>query len=290
MSDVKRITIVGAGAIGSSLAFLLAKAGHQVSVVARGERLAQLRRDRAIVTVEGDRAVVEVVETVRSADLILVPVRPWQIDALLPMLKASTAPVMFMFNAWSELPALREAVGRDRFSWAFPAIVAALRDGKLEVRVVPRALERVQITTLGAMSDFRPSWLDGWAQTFTAAGIPTVECSDMEAWLATHAAVMTPLMTAGVTSMTRSLSWVEAVGVVDAWRSGFAQVRQRGLEVTPSSVTALASTPRWLLGAALWLASRFGALRPLGENGAEEPAFLRASMARPSLAQGDRTQ
>ncbi len=283
MSDVKRITIVGAGAIGSSLAFLLAKAGHQVSVLARGERLAQLRRDRAIVTVEGDRALVEVVETLGSADLILVPVRPWQIDALLPMLKAGTAPVMFMFNAWNELPALREAVGRDRFSWGFPAIVAALRDGKLEVRVVPRALERVQITTLGAMSDFRPSWLDGWAQTFTAAGIPTVECSDMEAWLATHAAVMTPLMTAGVTSMTRGLSWAESVGVVDAWRSGFAQVRQRGLEVTPSTVAALASTPRWLLGAALWCASRVGALRPLGENGAEEPAFLRAAMARPSL-------
>lgn len=281
MSDVKRITIVGAGAIGSSLAFLFAKAGHQVSVLARAERLAQLRRDGAIVTVEGDRAVVEVVETVGSADLILVPVRPWQVDALLPMLKASTAPVMFMFNAWSELPALREAVGRERFSWGFPAIVAALRDGKLEVRVVPRALERVQITTLGAMSDFRPSWLDGWAQTFTAAGLPTVECSDMEAWLATHAVVMTPLMTAGVTSMTRGLAWAEAVGVVDAWRSGFAQVRQRGLEVTPSSVAALASTPRWLLGAALWLASRVGALRPLGENGAEEPAFLRAAMARP---------
>lgn len=280
MSDVKRITIVGAGAIGSSLAFLLAKAGHQVSVLARGERLAQLRRDGAIVTMEGDRAVVEVVEAVGSAELILVPVRPWQVDALLPMLKASTAPVMFMFNAWSELPALREAVGRERFSWGFPAIVAALRDGKLEVRVVPRALERVQITTLGPMSDFRPSWLDGWAQTFTAAGLPTVECSDMEAWLATHAVVMTPLMTAGVTSLTRGLSWAESVGVVDWWRSGFAQVRQRGLEVTPSSVAALVSTPRWLLGAALWCASRVGALRPLGENGAEEPAFLRAAMAR----------
>ena len=241
-------------------------------------------------TVQGDRAVVEVVQSVGSADLILVPVRPWQIDALLPMLKPSTAPVMFMFNAWSELPQLREAVGRDTFSWGFPAIVAAVRDGKLEVRVVPRALERVQITTLGAMSDFRPPWLDGWARTFTDAGVPTVECSDMEAWLATHAAVMTPLMMAGVTSMTRGLTWAEAVGVVDEWRGGFARVRQRGLEVTPASVCALASTPRWMLGVALWCASRVGALRPLGENGAEEPAFLRASMLRPSLAPGARTQ
>lgn len=290
MTDVKRVSVVGAGAIGSSLAFLLSKAGHQVSVVARGERLAQLRRDGAIVTVQGDRAVVEVVEAVGAADLILVPVRPWQIEALLPMLKASTAPVMFIFNAWNELPALREAVGRERFSWGFPAIVAALREGKLEVRVVPRALERVQITTLGAMSDFRPAWLAGWAQTFTAAGIPTVECSDMEAWLATHTAVMTPLMTAGVTSMARGLTWAEAVGVANEWRSGFAMVRRRGLEVTPASVAALASTPRWLLGAALWFASRLGALRPLGENGPEEPAFLRAAMARPSLAPGGRTQ
>jgi len=60
VSDVKRITVVGAGAIGNSLAFHLAKAGHQVTVVARGERLAQVRRDGAIVTVQGARAAVDV--------------------------------------------------------------------------------------------------------------------------------------------------------------------------------------------------------------------------------------
>lgn len=43
------IAIVGPGDIGSTFAFQLAQAGHDVTVVARRARLAQLRRDGAVV-------------------------------------------------------------------------------------------------------------------------------------------------------------------------------------------------------------------------------------------------
>lgn len=195
------------------------------------------------------------------------------------------APVLFMFNQWDGLQALRDAVGRERFGWGFPAIVAALRDGRLDARVVPRALERLQITTIGGLRDFRPAWLDGWAQAFTSAGLPTVECSDMEAWLATHAALMAPLMAAGVLARARGLAWPEAKAVVDAWREGFGLVRRRGLEVTPSTVEAIARPPRWFMAAAVWLASRLGGLRALGQNGPDEPRFLLEAMARSGLGE-----
>lgn len=282
---MKHVTVVGAGAIGSAVALQLAQAGHPVTVVARGERLAQLQRDGAIVTVGGARTVVQVSEALVPTGLIIVPVRAWQVEALLPSLRASDAPVMFMFNQWDGLQALRDAVGRERFGWGFPAIIAALRDGRLDARVVPRALERLQITTIGALRDFRPPWLDGWAQAFTRAGIPTVECSDMEAWLATHAALMTPMMAAGVLARSRGLAWPEARAVVDAWREGFGLVRRRGLEVTPSTVEAIAKPPRWFMAAALWLASRLGGLRSLGQNGAEEPRFLLEAMGRSGLGE-----
>ncbi|MBL8921790.1 MAG: ketopantoate reductase family protein [Myxococcaceae bacterium] len=282
--QARTLTVVGAGAIGSALALYLSRAGHQVTVVARGERLRQLRADGAIVTTRGERAPVHVADEVAPADLLLVPVRPWQVDALLPPLRAAASPVMFMFNAWTGVPALRDAVGRERFAWGFPAIVAALRAGKLEARVVPRALARLQITSLGALPDFRPAWLDGWAATFTAAGIPTVECDDMQAWLATHAAVMGPLMAAGVIATKRGLSSTEARAVVDAWRAGFTLVRARGLEVTPGALASLINAPAPLLSALLWLASRVGALAPLGDNGADEPRFLLDAMAGDGLA------
>lgn len=262
----------------------LALAGHDVTVVARGSRLEALRADGAIVTVTGQRIPVRVSDSIPACDLVIVPVKRWQVDAVVPMLKACGAPVMFMFNEWRGVQALREAIGRERFAWGFPAIVAALRDGKLEAQVVPRALERLQITTIGALNDFRPAWLDGWAKTFTEAGIPTVECSDMEAWLSTHAAVMAPLMAAGVRAQTR-LTWSDAKAVVHAWREGVRLVRARALEVTPASVDGLVRTPAWLLTFALWLAAKFGALSSLADNGAEEPRFLLEAMAREPGAQ-----
>jgi len=55
-----QIAILGTGAIGSSFAYQLARAGHTVTVIARGARLEQLQRDGAIVLVSGERAAVQV--------------------------------------------------------------------------------------------------------------------------------------------------------------------------------------------------------------------------------------
>ena len=45
MTDALSITIVGAGAIGSAVAFSLARAGFSPKLVARGEAVAAIRRD-----------------------------------------------------------------------------------------------------------------------------------------------------------------------------------------------------------------------------------------------------
>jgi 2-dehydropantoate 2-reductase len=55
-----RIAIVGPGAIGSTFAIQLSETGHDVTVIARGTRLEQLRHVGAIVTVEDDHAAVHV--------------------------------------------------------------------------------------------------------------------------------------------------------------------------------------------------------------------------------------
>ena len=62
-SSRQRIAVFGAGAIGTAFAFELARAGHDVTVVARGARLAQLRGDGGIVTHDGRRADVAVVDS-----------------------------------------------------------------------------------------------------------------------------------------------------------------------------------------------------------------------------------
>ena len=63
-----RIAVIGPGGIGSTVAFELSKAGHDVTVVGRpGSRLEELKRDGAIVKSDGDRAAVEVSEELNEA-------------------------------------------------------------------------------------------------------------------------------------------------------------------------------------------------------------------------------
>jgi 2-dehydropantoate 2-reductase len=86
-----QIAIVGPGGIGSTFAFQLSEAGHDVTVIARGTRLEQLRHAGAIVTVEGERAAVHIsgeFDTTTDWDLVLVTVLASQVDMLLPALSA----------------------------------------------------------------------------------------------------------------------------------------------------------------------------------------------------------
>ena len=60
IEEEMQIAIIGPGGIGSTFAFRLSRAGHDVTVIARGRRLEQLRGDGAIVTADGQRAGIRV--------------------------------------------------------------------------------------------------------------------------------------------------------------------------------------------------------------------------------------
>jgi 2-dehydropantoate 2-reductase len=260
-----RIAIVGTGAIGSTFAYRLAKAGHAVTVVARGARLEQLQRDRAIVLASGERAAVEVHAALDEStpyDLVLVTVLAPQVGAVLPGLRASAArAVMFMFNTFEPIEPLRDAVGAGRFVFGFPAgVFTILRDGKIEPQI--RAG-----TTVGDAA---------WAKTFTDAGIPTVVEEDMHAWLRSHAALVIPLMAIGTVVVRRGagISWREAGSYAEAMDVGFRIVRDFGHSLAPSFVRTLSRLPRALLQGLLWAMSRTKMLRELGELGPAEARML----------------
>ncbi len=73
-----RIAVLGVGGIGSTFAFQLARTGqHEVTAIARpnSARLQQLQRDRGIVNIKGERAAVQVTDTLDEQipyDLVLV--------------------------------------------------------------------------------------------------------------------------------------------------------------------------------------------------------------------------
>lgn len=272
MMRCMKIAVVGPGGIGSTFAFQLAQAGHEVTVVARGKRLEQLQRDEAIVNVSGKRAAVRVSAELDAAtewDLVLVTVLASQVDAVLPALAASAAKaVMFMFNTFEPLGRLRDAVGSARFAFGFPAILASLDDGKLTSKIVTRGM-------LTPVTDA------AWAKVFTDAGIPAVVHPDMESWLRTHAALVVPVMIASVMAHTRQagVSWAEAMNLARAMDEGLRLVRKLGNKITPEPIVVLSRLPMPMVAALLWTVSRQSAIRKVGAAGPGEPRTLIDAMA-----------
>jgi 2-dehydropantoate 2-reductase len=268
IEDGMQIAIIGPGGIGSTFAFQLSRAGHDVTIVARGGRLEQLRRDGAIVKTDGERANVAVAGELDAAtewDLVLVTVLVSQVDALLPTLCRSNAKaVMFMFNTFGSLDRLRDAVGPQRFEFGFPAIVASLRDGRLSSSILRRGMSTTVTDPV-------------WAKVFEDAGIPATVHPDMESWLRTHAAVIVPLAIAGGIAQRRGsgLSKGESVKLSRAMDEGLRLVRHLGNSITPAPMAVVERMPVRALAALLWMLTRLRAFtRTLGVAPADEPRML----------------
>lgn len=262
-----KIAIVGPGGIGSTFALQLARAGHEVTVVARGKRLEQLQRDQAIVTAAGERAPVQVaaaLDTTAAYDLVLVTVLVSQVEAVLPALVASAAKtIMFMFNTFEPFDRLRYAVGEARFAFGFPAILASLEDGKLTTQIISRPMS----TTVTDPQ---------WARVFTDAGIAAVVHPDMESWLRTHAAFVVPVMVASVKAHERraGVSWPEAMTFARAVDEGFRLVRQLGNVITPAPMVVASRLPIRMTAALLWSITRLASIQKSGAAGFGEPRAL----------------
>ncbi|MEV5648244.1 2-dehydropantoate 2-reductase N-terminal domain-containing protein [Nocardia sp. NPDC052254] len=243
-----RIAVIGPGGIGSTFAFQLAQAGHDVTVVARGTRRQQLHRDRAIVRTTGERAGVQVADQLDIStewDLVLVTVLTSDVEQLLPSLSACAARrIMFMFNTFEPLDHLRSAVGAERARFGFPSIVAGIEDGRLASNILSRGTTTV--------SD------PGWAKVFSAAAIPSAAHPDMQSWLRTHAAFILPVLLTGAMAAQRGrgVDYADARRLARAMREGLRLVRDLGDAITPRPIALFAHLPIPFVAALLWSASR----------------------------------
>lgn len=266
------ICILGAGRIGSAFAFRLTRAGHHVTLVARGARLKALQVDGAIVSVEGERAAVQAVpelDTTQAFDLLLVTVLSHQVDGILPLLRASRAKtVMFMFNTFECLDRWRDAIGAERFAVAFPNMTSFLVDGKLRSVVDGPGM-------VTALSNSK------WALEFKRAGFPTVVEADMQSYLRSHVAFYVPSLVAALLVWKRpfGLTWSEASRLAAALKEAFALVQSLGHTLEPKPVAIMAAFPSLLLTALIWGFARTGALKDLGEFGPTEARALIDAMA-----------
>jgi 2-dehydropantoate 2-reductase len=254
---VMKILIYGAGVLGSLYAARLHAAGHSVTLLARGQRLADLRAHGIVLedvrTGQRTTAHVDVVEQLAPADaydLIIVLMRKHQVADILPALAANqtTPTILFMTNNATGADAYMAALGRKRVLLGFPGASGVRAGAVVRVYVAPRG---TQPTTIGELDGTITPRLQHIAGMFADAGFPIAMSRAMDAWLKTHVALVSPianaLYLAGGDNYRLARTRDGLVLLVRAIREGMAVLRAHGIPITPPKYRVLARLPEPLL-------------------------------------------
>jgi 2-dehydropantoate 2-reductase len=193
-----RILVYGAGNIGCLYAGLLANAGHDVSILARGPRLAEIREHGLVLEEFASErqttarpATVERLEPDDAYDLVIVTLGREHVPEVLPILARNrgTPSILFMGNSAAGPESMVDALGADRVLLGFSGAAGVPNEHAIRY-VIMSAGE--QPTTIGELdASFTPR-LREIAAALKGAGFPVAMCRDMDAWLKTHVAEIVP--------------------------------------------------------------------------------------------------
>jgi 2-dehydropantoate 2-reductase len=253
-----KILVYGAGVQGSFLSACLHDGGHDVSILARGQRLADIREHGILLenalTGEQSHASVKVVQHLAPEDAydwVLVTLRKNQLPAVLPVLAASvrTPNVVFMMNNAAGPADMVQALGADRVLLGFPG-TGGVREGPL-VRYVGRRGAHAATVTIGELHGSLTPRLEQLVAIFADAGLRVRIDPNMGAWLKTHVALVSPLANAlymaGGDIYRLAATRDALVLLVRAIREGLQVLRALDIPVRPPLVQIVALLPEPVL-------------------------------------------
>jgi 2-dehydropantoate 2-reductase len=255
------ILIYGAGVLGSFYAARLKESGQNISVLARGQRLIDLRRYGIVIEdpITGRSMItqVNVVDSLAPNDvyeLIMVLVRRNQLIDILPALTANrqSPNVLLMFNNATGPNEIVSALGRERVLLGFPGAGGMQAGNIVRATVLSGAL---QPTCLGELDGHSSPRARKVAQILRSAGFPAVIRKNMGAWLKTHAALVSPIanaiyMTGGdIYKLAHTRESVQLM--LRAIREGFQVLHSLDIPITPFKMRILELIPEPLLVSSL---------------------------------------
>lgn len=255
-----KILIYGAGPLGSVFAARLHQGGHDISILARGWRLADLREHGVVihnvVNNEWVTARVNVVEQLApddDYDLIMVIMRKNNALDILPILAANTRVpnILFLMNNAAGPDALVKALGKERVLTGFPAS-AGYRDGHV-IHCLTGTEEEPSSIPFGEVDGSITERTRRIAAVFdTTPGFKAEIRADMDAWYKYHVALLMPSLAPALyacgTDRMRLLRTRDAIVLaIRAVREGFRVLKAKGLPLTPSSFRLFAWLPEPLL-------------------------------------------
>ena len=252
-----KILVYGAGSIGSLYAAKLKEAGNDVTILARGKRLQEIH-EHGILLQEFQSGrqsttridVVEELAPEDSYDLVLVILPRQAVSDVLPVLAANrnTLSVMFFGNNASGPSKMIDSLGRKRVLLGFPGAAAVRDEDTIRHLILDR---REQPTTIGEIDGSNSERVTAIADIFQSAGFPCATCGNMDAWLKTHVAEISPtanaLYMAGGDIEQLRRNRESLVLLFRAIREGYCVLTALGIPVTPSSHKVFRWIPQFML-------------------------------------------
>ena len=243
-----RILVYGAGVIGSLFAGKLATSGNDVTILARGRRLEELRQNGIVLSFPGEtkeeRIPVKIIGQLAADDAfdyILVVMQRTQVDSVLPILARNcTKNIVFVVNTAGGYETWAQAVGSERVMIAFPSAGGERVGGKVVYFVGKGILRTFQTTTFGEYSGRKTERVRRLITAFRVAGIPSVFCNDMDAWQKTHVAMVTSIANAlyqfDCDNYRLAKSRESVCLMLHGIKEGFAVLHALGIKTKPSKL------------------------------------------------------
>lgn len=255
-----KILVYGAGPLGSLFAARLQSGGNNVSLLARGQRLNDLR-EHGIVLVDVQTQAqtvthVNVVEELKpddAYDLVLVIMRKNHALQILPVLAANphTPNVLFLCNNAAGPGAFVEALGKERVLIGFPNS-AGYREGHVIHCLTGTPQDKANVPFGEVDGRITDRTREVARILESAPGFGAAIRTDMDAWLKYHVALLFPslapaLHAAGVDNYRLARTRDLVVLGIRAIREGFRVLESLGLPVTPSKLKMFTWLPEPVL-------------------------------------------
>ncbi len=252
-----KVMVYGAGNIGSLYAAKLKNAGGDVAILARGKRLSEIREHGILLQefASGEETTTRVEAVERLApndayDFIFVILPRHRVSEVLPILAANrnTPSVMFFGNNAGGPEEMIKAIGRERVLLGFPGASAVPNREYIRYIVLD---QREQPTTIGELDGAESKRIKAIATALKDAGFPFSMSRNMDAWLKTHAAEISPtinaLYMAGGDIGKLKSNREALVLMIRAIREGHCVLSSIGVPITPSIHKIFRWIPEMLL-------------------------------------------
>lgn len=247
--------IFGAGVLGSYYASKLYAANINVKILARGQRLKDIKQYGIIIdnifTGEKINQYVPVVDSIKSDDeydIVIIIMRKNQISSILPLISQNEKikAVIFMGNNGKGASEYIENLGSERVILGFPS-AGGRREGHI-IKLV--ASEKTPII-LGELEEPISLKLKQIVNEFNKAGIRVKVSKNIDAWLKTHLALVLPLAGgiyfAGGDNYQLAKDKEGIILVVNAIREGFRVLKTLKIPILPKKFKFMFKFPRSLI-------------------------------------------